>query len=296
MDFIKKRKIFYWFSGSMIALFLISLIFWGLNWGIDFTGGSLWEVSIPHLNNQNVEQLASSLKKEGLGQINVQRAGKEDVILRFPLISEARHLQLLGKLQKDIPDLEEKKFDSIGPSIGKELRIKAIWAVILVFLGILLYLSYAFRRSSFRVSSYRYGTLAVLALLHDTMFVVGLFVFLGKFMGWEVNSDFIVALLMVAGYSVHDTIVVFDRVRENLLLKTKETLQNIINMSIRQTLMRSLNTSLTTIFPLLTLFFWGPSSIKVLVLAMIVGTVVGTYSSLFIAPPLLFDWQKRKRQ
>jgi len=293
MDFVSKRKIFYWFSGLMVAISLGGLIFWGLNWGVDFTGGTLWEISVPQLSDQKVEQLTSSLEKQGLGRINVQRAGKEDIIFRFPLISEGKHLQILRKLQKDIPSLKEKRFDSIGPSISRELRKKAIWAVILVFLGILLYLSYAFRRSSFRIPPYRYGSLAVLALLHDTMFVVGLFVFLGKFMGWEVNSDFIVALLVVAGYSVHDTIVVFDRIRENLLLKTKETLQNIINMSISQTLVRSLNTSLTTIFPLLTLFFWGPSSIKVLVLAMIVGTIVGTYSSLFIAPTLLFDWQKR---
>jgi len=293
MNFVGKRKIFYWFSGLMVAISLGGLIFWGLNWGIDFTGGTLWEISIPQLSDQKVEQLTSSLEKQGLGRINVQRAGKEDIIFRFPLISEEKHLQILSKLQKNIPSLKEKRFDSIGPSIGRELRKKAIWAVILVFLSILLYLSYAFRRSSFRVSSYRYGSLAVLALLHDTMFVVGLFVFLGKFMGWEVNSDFIVALLVVAGYSVHDTIVVFDRIRENLLLKTKETLQNIINISIRQTLVRSLNTSLTTIFPLLALFFWGPSSIKVLVLAMTGGIIIGTYSSLFIAPTLLFDWQKK---
>ncbi len=293
MDFIAKRKIFYWFSGIMIVVALGGLIFWGLNWGIDFTGGTLWEVSIPQLTNGKVEQLISLLKKQGLGKISAQRAGNNNVILRFPSINEEKHSQILAVLQKEIPTLEEKKFDSIGPSIGQELRKKAIWAGILVFLGILLYLSYAFRRSSFRIPSYRYGVVAVLALLHDAIFVIGLFVFLGKFMGWEVNSDFIVALLVVAGYSVHDTIVIFDRIRENLLLKSKETLQNIINISIKQTLVRSLNTSLTTIFPLIALFFWGPLSIRVLVLAMAAGTIVGTYSSLFIAPTLLFDWQRK---
>lgn len=293
MDYLSKRKLFYILSGTMVILSLVGLLVWGLNWGIDFRGGTLWEISVPQVNNSHVLTITSYLKKQGLKEVNVQRGGENNIIFRCSTMTEEEHQQILQSLKKQIPNLEEKRFDSIGPSIGQELKKKAIWAVLLVFLGILIYLSYAFRKASFRIPSYRYGALAVIALLHDTMAVVGLFVILGKFAGWEVNSDFVVAVLVVAGYSVHDTIVVFDRIRENILLGTKKTLKEITNLSISQTLVRSLNTSLTTIFPLIALYFWGPNSIKVLVLAMVWGTIVGTYSSLFIAPPLLYDWQKR---
>jgi len=293
MDYIAKRKFFYLFSGLMIALSMGGLMIWGLNWGIDFTGGTFWEVSLSPLNDEHIEQVGAFLEKQDVGQVSIQKTGENNIIFRLSTINEEKHQQILRDLQKEFPSLQEKRFDSIGPSIGQELRKRSIWAVLLVFIGILLYLSYAFRHSSFRVPAYRYGSLAVLALLHDAAFVVGIFVFLGKFQGWEVNSDFIVALLVVAGYSVHDTIVVFDRIRENLVLKNKETLQSIINMSVSQTILRSLNTSLTTLFPLIALYLWGPVSIQVLVAAMIGGVIVGTYSSLFIAPTLLFDWERK---
>jgi len=293
MDYIAKRKFFYLFSGLMIALSMGGLMIWGLNWGIDFTGGTFWEVSLSPLNDEHIEQVGAFLEKQDVGQVSIQKTGENNIIFRLSTINEEEHQQILRDLQKEFPSLQEKRFDSIGPSIGQELRKRSIWAVLLVFIGILLYLSYAFRHSSFRVPAYRYGSLAVLALLHDAAFVVGIFVFLGKFQGWEVNSDFIVALLVVAGYSVHDTIVVFDRIRENLVLKNKETLQSIINMSVSQTILRSLNTSLTTLFPLIALYLWGPVSIQVLVAAMIGGVIVGTYSSLFIAPTLLFDWERK---
>jgi len=289
MDFINKRKIFYSFSIAMIAGSILCLSIFGFNLGIDFTGGSLWEVTSLNIKNNTIK-IVDYLEDEGLGQINVQTTNENSLILRFSNISEERHIQLFGKLQEIIPSIQERKFESIGPSIGQELKFKSIWAVLLVFFGILAYLSYAFRHSSFRVPSYRYGILAVLVLVHDIVFIIGLFSLLGKLSGWEVNSDFLVALLVVAGYSVHDTIVVFDRVRENIRLKTKEGLTQIINLSINQTLLRSLNTSLTTVFPLIALYFLGPVSIKILVIAMISGIIIGTYSSICLAAPLLYNW------
>jgi preprotein translocase subunit SecF len=229
-----------------------------------------------------------------LGQINVQTTNENSLILRFSNISEEKHVQLFKGLQEMIPLIQERKFESIGPSIGQELKSKSIWAVLLVFFGILAYLSYAFHNSSFRIPSYRYGILAVLVLMHDAVFIIGLFSLLGKLKGWEINSDFLVALLVVAGYSVHDTIVVFDRVRENIRLKTKENLAGILNLSINQTLLRSLNTSLTTVFPLVALHFLGPVSIKILVIAMISGVIIGTYSSICLAAPLLYDWALKR--
>jgi len=295
MDFINKRKIFYTFSITMLACSFLCLLIFRFNLGIDFTGGSLWEVTSLNIKNNTIE-IVDYLENEGLGQINVQTTNEDSLILRFSNISEEKHVQLLGKLQEIIPSIQERKFESIGPSIGQELKSKSIWAVLLVFLGILAYLSYAFRHSSYRVPSYQYGILAVLVLMHDVVFIIGLFSLFGKLRGWEVNSDFLVALLVVAGYSVHDTIVVFDRVRENIRLKTKEGLAQIINLSINQTLLRSLNTSLTTVFPLIALYFLGPVSIKILVIAMISGVVIGTYSSICLAAPLLYDWSKRRTQ
>jgi preprotein translocase subunit SecF len=294
MNFIQKSKIFYSFSGIIITISLLSLLIWGFNFGIDFTGGSLWELSVAENINQSTEKINNYLKESDLGQVDIQTTSENSLILRFSNISEEKHIKLLGELKEIIPSIEERRFESIGPSIGQELKTKSIWAIILVFFGILTYLWYAFRHSSLRVPSYRYGILAVLVLMNDAIFIIGLFVILGKFQGWEVNSDFLVALLVVIGYSVHDTIVVFDRIRENFKLKTKDSLENIINLSIQQTLVRSLNTSLTTIFPLLTLYFFGPLSIKILVVAMISGVIIGTYSSVFLAAPLLYEWSIKK--
>ncbi len=293
MDFINKRKIFYGFSIAMIVTSFLCLLTFGFNWGIDFTGGSLWELTTADIKNDTIK-IVNYLENQELGQINVQTTNENSLILRFSNISEEKHVQLFKGLQEKLSLIQERKFESIGPSIGQELKSKSIWAVLLVFFGILAYLSYAFHNSSFRIPSYRYGILAVLVLMHDAVFIIGLFSLLGKLKGWEVNSDFLVALLVVAGYSVHDTIVVFDRVRENIRLKTKESLAEIINLSINQTLLRSLNTSLTTAFPLIALYFLGPISIKILVIAMISGVIIGTYSSICLAAPLLYDWSLRR--
>jgi len=299
MDFIKTRKIFYVFSGIIIISSLLVIVIFGFKWGIDFTGGSLWEIEIPNLNTQTSQQILSFLNTQGIGQVTSQITSDKSLILRFQNISEEKHQELLDSLKTQIISLEEKKFDSIGPAIGKELIKKSLWAVILVFAGILLYLTYAFRQASYNIPSYKYGFLAILALLHDLIFIGGFLFLMGKIQGWELNSDFLVALLVVAGYSVHDTIVVYDRIRENLKLNALQTnkgeritIAELINKSIHQTLLRSLNTSLTTLFPLIALYIIGPSSITVLASAMMVGIIVGTYSSIFIASALLYDWSK----
>ena len=299
MDFVKTRKIFYVFSGIIIISSLLVIVIFGFKWGIDFTGGSLWEIEIPNLNTQTSQQILSFLNTQGIGQVTSQITSDKSLILRFQNISEEKHQELLDSLKTQIISLEEKKFDSIGPAIGKELIKKSLWAVILVFAGILLYLTYAFRQASYNIPSYKYGFLAILALLHDLIFIGGFLFLMGKIQGWELNSDFLVALLVVAGYSVHDTIVVYDRIRENLKLNALQTnkgeritIAELINKSIHQTLLRSLNTSLTTLFPLIALYIIGPSSITVLASAMMVGIIVGTYSSIFIASPLLYDWSK----
>jgi len=299
MDFIKTRKIFYGLSGIIIISSLLMMVIFGFKWGIDFTGGSLWELQSSDFNNKTIEDIKNILNTQGIGQISFQTTGEQGIILRFASISEEEHQELLTALKNQIPSLEERAFNSIGPAIGKNLLQKTIWAVILVFSGILLYLIYAFRHTSFGIASYKYGILAIVALLHDITIITGFLVLMGKLAGWELNSDFIVALLVVAGYSVHDTIVVYDRIRENLKITnlktrniTKDNLVTIINDSIHQTLVRSLNTSITTILPLIALLIVGPFSMRILVSAMMVGVTVGTYSSIFIASALLYDWRK----
>jgi len=294
INFIKNRKVFYIISGILIISSVFVISFWGLKWGVDFKGGSLWELNVP--NSLTVkDKIADYLQGSSVGQTTVQVTGEGNLIFRFSSISEEKHQQLLQDLKRQFPDLEEKRFESIGPVIGKELTRKMVWAFLLVVLGILLYLSYSFSQSFHNIPSYKYSLLAILCLVHDTLIVVAVFAVLGRFLNWEVNSDFIVAILTVLGYSVHDTIVVYNKVRENLRLFSKEPLDVIINKSISQTLIRSINTSLTTIFPLVALFLMGPHSIKALVLAMVVGVIAGTYSSLALATSLLYDWNRRSR-
>ncbi|MFH1564395.1 MAG: protein translocase subunit SecF [bacterium] len=188
-------------------------------------------------------------------------------------------------------DVSELRFDSIGASIGQELRVKSYKAMFYVIMAIILYVAWAFRKVSKPVKSWKYGVIAVIALLHDILITIGVFVFLGHFFGTEVNTPFIAALLTILGYSVNDTIVVFDRIRENLH-RYHENFEETVNDSINETITRSLNTSFTTIFVLMAVYFFGGATIKDFVLALIIGMVAGTYSSIFIASPLLVVWRK----
>jgi preprotein translocase subunit SecF len=205
-------------------------------------------------------------------------------------MEKPEHDKILAQLKSKFGDITEDQYTSIGPIIGKELRKNAIWQLALVSLGIVFYIAYAFRKVSKPVSSWRFGWAAIIALLHDLFIVVGTFSLLGHFFGIEVDSLFITALLTVLGFSVHDTIVVFDRIRENLRLRAGTSLPQIINSSINQTLVRSLNTSLTVIFVLAALLLFGGVTIRYFVLALLVGIIAGTYSSIYIASPVLIVW------
>jgi len=191
--------------------------------------------------------------------------------------------------------LEEKNFSSIGPTVGSELRRKATWAILAVILGISLYIAWAFRKVSEPIKSWKYGIATLISLLHDVSIPTGMLALLGYWKGIEIDTNFIVALLVVMGFSVHDTIVVFDRIRENLLINRgrKITLGEIINYSINETLVRSINTSLTLMLVLVALLVFGPPTLFYFVLTILVGTIFGTYSSIFVASPLLYLWQKK---
>ncbi len=294
MKIIKNRKIFLTISGLMFLIGLFALIFWGLRLGIEFRGGSLLELAFP-IKKLSDQDLKLIFQKQGVGDVVIQ-SSDQSVIFRTTALSEETHQLILLDINKIAPDAKELRFDSIGPAIGKELKQKAILATIIAIFGILIYIAFAFRRVSRPVSSFYYGLNAVLAMIHDVVITLGVFAFLGHFAGVEVGLPFVAAILTVMGYSVHDTIVVFDRTRENLTkAKLNQPFEDIVEMSVNQTLVRSINTSLTVVLTLLALFFLGGEAIKYFVLALLVGIIIGTYSSIFVASPLLVFWAIRKK-
>jgi preprotein translocase subunit SecF len=307
MFIVKYRKIFFIFSGLLIVASILAVVFWGFNFGIDFTGGSLMEIEFKN-NRPSNQKVKDALIGLDLGEINVQPTGEKNMILRMKDIDEEIHQQVLdtlrdlrpssveGQAQGESFGFEELRFESIGPVIGQELKKKAIYAVIIALIMILLFVALAFRKVSFIVKSYKYGLLAIIALAHDVLIVLGVFVVLGRFSGVEIGIAFVAALLATLGYSVNDTIVVFDRVRENLLLiQHREEFDKLVGKSLKQTIIRSINTSLTTIIVLLAVLIFGGTTIQYFVLALIIGILAGTYSSLFIASPLLVSWEMKKR-
>lgn len=270
----------------------MALAVWGLKPGIDFTGGSLLEVEFAQVRPEN-SAILGKLNEADVESAAIQPTEERGVILRFKDISEQEHQDVLFSLSK-LGEIHEKRFDSIGPTIGKELRKKSFWAISLVLLMIVIYIAWAFRKVSRPISSWKYGVTAVIALFHDIAIPTGVFAYLGKFYGVEVDTLFVTALLTILGFSVHDTIVVFDRIRERLnRSQGKENFENIVEGSIRSTMLRSINTSLTVMIVMSALYFLGGESTKFFSLAILIGVFFGTYSSIFIASALLVSWNKR---
>ncbi|MFH1866742.1 MAG: protein translocase subunit SecF [Patescibacteria group bacterium] len=291
INFIANRKIGYIFSTLLIVASVVSLSFWGLNLGIDFTGGSLLEVAFINERPTN-DQLHQTLEPFNLGGVVIQPTGEQDVIFRFRDVSEDEHQSILSLLRENHGDIQSKRFESIGPTLGAELGKRALWVIGFALIFIILYIAWAFRKVAKPVASWKYGLSAIAALAHDVLITVGIFSVLGHYLNVEVDSLFVSAILTVLGFSVHDTIVVFDRTRENLFRGIIGSFDQVVNKSINDTLTRSINTSLTTLLVLAALFFYGGSTIHYFALALIVGIAIGTYSSIFIASPLLVEWYK----
>ena len=298
-NIIGKKKIWFTLSGTLMAASIIILLIWGLRLGIDFTGGSLLEISYQN-QRPTIAQIEEQLADFNLQSLKIQPSGHNDFILRFEDIPEDTHQSILQKLEdihlEGVEDntLIENRFESIGPIIGHELKRKAIQAIIVVLIFIVLYIAYAFRKVSKPVASWKYGLSAIIALIHDILIVTGVFAVLGQLLGTEVDSLFVTALLTILGFSVHDTIVTFDRTRENLFKNHSQTFDEIVNISVNQTIIRSLNTSLTPLFVLLAIYIFGGETIKNFTLALILGVIIGTYSSIFVASPLLSIWNRKK--
>ena len=272
-----------------VALSLAALFLWGLKPGIDLVGGSILEVAYPE-GRPEVALVQEKVDALEFGEVRIQPSGDNDLMFRQRSLTEAEKMTLDETLSS-FGSITEVQYNSVGPSIGKELLSKAWWAISLVTLSIILFIAFAFRHVSEPVSSWKYGIIAIITLLHDILIPAGLFAYLGYAHGAEVGALFIVALLTILGISINDTIVVFDRIRENLGRNEKkgknESFRDVVWHSIVQTMTRSVNTSLTVIIMLAALFVWGPESTKDFSLTLIVGMVAGTYSSIFLASPLL---------
>lgn len=289
MFIVHRRKIFYILSGTLVIASLVALFLWGLKFGIEFKGGSLIELQFKQ-NRATNQEINEALKDLNLGEIIIQPTGEKNMILRMKEIDEDTHQKLLGVLKSRF-DIEELRFEVVGPVIGKELKKKAVTSVVLAEIFMIIYLAWAFRKTSFVVKSYKYGILAAVSLLHDITIVTGLFAFLGHFANVEVGLTFIAGLLAILGYSVNDTIVVYDRIRENLLrLREKENFDELVDRSLRQTLARSLNTTFTTLLALFAVLIFGGETLRYFMLALTVGIASGAYSS-FLASFLLVDWE-----
>lgn len=289
-------KIMFFVSISLVVLAIIATALFGLRFGTDFTGGSLMEISFAD-SRPGAEEMRGVLKEAGdLGEISISPAGEKSFILRMKEINESTHQEILAVLKSKFSSLEEDRFDSIGGVIGQELKNKSVIAVILVLLLIVIYIGIVFRKLAGILPSMAMGLAAILALLHDVLIPVGIFAFLGHYYGVEITAIFVAAILTILGYSVSDTVVIFDRVRENILrYGGKEHLSSLVHVSIKQTLTRSINTSLTTLLSLLAIFFFGGETLKYFSLALIIGIFLGAYSSIFVASPILVWWPKKKR-
>ena len=287
IDFLKYRKIYFTFSALLVLASLVCLGLFGLEPGIDFTGGSILEIEYEE-ERPTVEEVRELLHGV-VGQVFVQPTDSNGLIIRMGEIDDQTHRQVTEILRQDYNG-EELRFESIGPVIGRELREKTTIVIILSLLAIVLYIAFSFRRIQRPISSWQYGLASLLALFHDALIPLGIFAILGEFYSIQITIPVVVALLMVLGYSINNTVVVFDRIRENLLKRTGTTFEETVNNSLTQTLARTLNTSLTTLFVLVAIFFFGGETLKYFALILILGIISGTYSSLFLVSPVLVAW------
>lgn len=299
MFVIKHQKIFLSISVALVLAAIIGLSVFGFKVGIDFKGGSLTEIAytgaVPELS-----ELESAVEGLGFGESLVQPAGENGIYVKTRDLSIPEKEEMLSALTLGgAHELEERSFTSVGPSVGEELKRKTAISLILVGMMIIFFIAYAFRGVSKPVSSWRYGMIAIVTLIHDVVLTAGVFALLSYFLGVEADTLFMVALLTVLGLSVNDTIVVFDRVRENIQRKVSDDFRVVVGKSLEQTMVRSLNTSLSTIIVLLALFFVGPESTRIFAITLASGMFFGTYSSIFVASPLLVlveKWQRRNSE
>lgn len=289
MNIMKYKKIWFGISLAIIIPGIISIALWGLKLSIDFTGGSLMEIS----GTQDSAKVVEIVKKEGVEEPVTQKVGSDSLIIRSKEIAEDKHRKVKSELENQLK-ATETRFETVGPTVSADITKKAFLLIGAASALIVVFLAYSFRKVPNPVSSWQFGITAIIALLHDVIVMLGVFSILGHFFNIEIDSMFVVAALTVIGFSVHDTIVVFDRIRENLIRRGSEGFEKLANESVLETFSRSINTSFLTFLVLLALYLLGGSTTQVFVLALLVGIATGTYSSIFNAAPMLVVWQNYK--
>lgn len=298
MKLINYRNLFFTLSLLVIVPGILAVFTWGLNLGIDFSGGTLWEVKFDNAENIDPRSFQEFLIENGADVAQSAKTSDNSILIRMHTTDENKILEIKKEIETRYGHTEDLRLETVGPLISKELTQKAMLAVGLAICAIVLYITWAFRKVPKPASPLAFGICTIIALVHDVILVIGVFAILGHFFNIEIDSLFITALLTVIGFSVHDTIVVFDRIRENLNKQSQMTFEVVINNSLLETMARSLNTSLTAVFVLVALLLFGGESIKTFVLALLIGIISGTYSSIFNAAPLLVVWnnlaKKRK--
>ena len=293
IPFLKYKKLYYVFSGALAVGSLVCLLLFGLKFGIDFLGGSILEVDFEKIAENSVIQ--DKLKDLNLGEIILQPTGEKGVILKLKDINEETHQEILKKLG-EISNIQELRFESIGPVIGKELRQKTITLIIISLIALLIYIVISFRKVAFPFSSLQFGVISIVALTFDVLILIGVFASLGNFYNVQFSIPIVTAFLTILGYTINDKVIVFDRVRENILRTRGIDISSLVNRSLNEILFRSLSTGACTLLVLFFIFFLGGQTLKYFALTLIIGIIVGTYSSLFLASPLLVSWPKwRKR-
>jgi preprotein translocase subunit SecF len=292
MQIINKRKYFYVFSAILLVVSVLALSFWGLRLGIDFTGGTEMKIDFSE-EAPSREAIAEKVGDLGLSSFSVQPGADNMWILRYRNSDDETNEKVFERIQEIDAEAVQASVDFIGASVSNQLKKSAFWSLTLAILGIALYIAWAFRGVSYPISSWKYGLGAVIALSHDVLITLGIFSFLGRFYEVEVGVSFVAAILTILGYSVNDTIVVYDRTRENLSRSSaKEDFESVVNRSLNETLARSINTSLTVLLVLLALFMFGSEAIRNFSLAILIGVSFGTYSSIYVASALLVSIYK----
>ena len=292
MNIIKHRYLYFAISLLVIIPGIIALLIWGLPLAIDFTGGSMLELKFDSGTAPQPAQVFDLLTKDGIADAEVQSSGTDGIIIHSKDMSEETKNQIVSDIGTTFNStITVNSFESVGPVIGQEVTQRAVLAVALAALAIIIYITFAFRGVQ---HVFRYGTAAIMAMIHDVLVVVGMEALIGHFMGWEADSMFLTAVLTVIGFSVHDTIVVFDRIRENSGIYRRLTFTEVVNHSTVQTLARSINTQLTVMLCLLAMALFGGVTIRHFVTILLIGVFSGTYSSIFNASPILVVWENHE--
>ncbi len=288
-DLIGKRFRFFLISGVVILIGIVSLSVFGLKAGIDFSSGSILTINFEQ--QVSIDELKEELAALGLSNAIVQTTGEGDFLIRSTTLTSDEKGQLETDLEAEFGTLTERGFENVEPIVARQTANIAFIAVAVAAVGILLYVTWAFRRMP---KPFRYGTCAIIALVHDALVALGIFSIIGAILGWEINLMFITGILAVIGYSVNNTVVIFDRIRENLLSSSKLGFEQVVNKSLLESLTRSLNTSLTTMIMVLALLLFVGATIQNFAMVLLIGIIAGTFSSLFIAPSLLVIWEKKE--